>query len=483
MNIYRTEDIQAITDKLDQIVDESEIIRGKLLTPTLDDYKQGMQVIRDFIKKKKRIVYGGDAYDKLVRNAGTDFIYKPICRKDIEFYTPEPIQDLVELCNLLHSKGFPWVQGSQANHDETYKIFVDFDNLCDFTYMPRNVFGNMPVLKIDGIIYSHPSWILVDIFRQYNDPISSYWRLKDKTFFRANILMKNYPLELDTSKKIKNHNMHINFKQQIFDLIKSMDSIIFVGSICRNYYTTLSNNLDYSNMEIISRNFCEDAKMINKHIEQVLGKKHLSIKITMYRPFYQFWDDHVEFHLDGTCLLKIYGNNELCVPYNNLYTKQQKIEKLQVGGHFKPIKGGSNNDIVKMGTFILALNHLLIHRHYQYINRSDDYKVFEHMMKVMLEKRSDYLEKNVLTVMDNSPYKEFVMRCTGDTIDTQRAFRIKMTNKRKERKGTLFRYDPATQKEGFKPPEFIFKNTSGNEYVNGVLKMFSPVEPTSDVES
>lgn len=482
MNIYRTEDIQAITDKLDQIVDESETIRGKLLSPTLDDYKQGMQVIRDFIKKKKRIVYGGDAYDKLVRNVSSDFIYKPISRKDIEFYTPEPIQDLIELCNLLHSKGFPWVQGSQANHDESYKIFVDFDNLCDLSYMPRNVFGNMPVLKIDGIIYSHPSWILVDIFRQYNDPISSYWRLKDKTFFRANILMKNYPLVLNTSKKVKKCNIHNDFKKEIFDLINSMDTIIFVGSICRNYYTTLDNDLDYSNMEIISRNFYKDAKIINKHIEKVLGKKHLSIKITMYRPFFQFWDEHVEFHLDGNCLLKIYGNNEMCIPYNNLYIKKQKIKKLQVGGHYKSINKDDNDHIIRIGTFILALNHLLIHRHYSYINRTDNYKIFEHMMKNMLEKRNEYLEKNNMTVMDNSPYKEFVMRCSGDTIDTMRAFRIRMNNKRKERKNTLFRYDPATQKDDYKYPEFKFRNTSGNEYTNGVLKMFNPDEPITDLE-
>lgn len=482
MNIYRSEDIQAITDQLDQIVDESNTIRNRVIEPTIDDYRQGMEVIRDFIKKKKRIVYGGDAYNRLVKDKDpTDAIYKANDRKDIEFYTPEPIQDLVELCNLLYEKQFPFVQGSQAQHDETYKVYVNFENLCDMSYMPRNVFSNMPAITIDGILYTHPNWILVDIFRQYNDPITSYWRLKDKTFFRANTLMKHYPLRLDTSKKIKNDTKHLNYKQQIFDKISTMTTIIFIGSICRNYYTTLSNKLDYSCMELLSINLREDAKMINQYIEQVLGNKHLEIKITMYRPFFQFWDERVEFYLDNTCILKVYGANGMCLPYNNLYLKQDKINKIQTGGHYKPIKGGSDCQVIKIGTFILALNHLLIHRQYQYVNRSDDYKLYEHMMKNMLDKRNEYLNQNVITVMDNSPYKEFVMRCSGETVDTCRSFRIKMGKKRAEKKMTMFRYDPGTQRDGFKVPDYMFKNTSGNEFKNGIMKMFD-IKTDADVE-
>jgi hypothetical protein len=170
----------------------------------------------------------------------------------------------------------------------------------------------------------------------------------------------------------------------------------------------------------------------------------------------------------------MFCSGDMCIPYNNLYLKEDKINKIQTGGHYKQIKGGSNEcQIIKIGTFIYALNHLLIHRQYQYINRSDDYKLYEHMMKNMLDKRHDYLEKNVMTVVDNSPYREFIMRCVGDSIDSIRAYRIKMSKKRAEKKATSFRYDPATQRDGFKMPEFTFKNSSGNEYKNGIMKMFN----------
>ena len=229
MELYREIDIQAITDKLDQIIDEANDIKKKTLEPTLDECFQVQEVICDFIRKKKRIIYGGPAYNELIKNKNKkDGIYSIKDCKDIEFYTPKPIEDIMELSNILDGKKFKYVQGRQANHAETYTIFVNFEQICDMSYMPSNIFSNMPVITINGLLYSHPLWILVDILRQYNDPITSYWRLKDKTFFRANILLKYYPLELEKNKYKLNKDM-IYIKKNIFNEISKLNTLIFIG--------------------------------------------------------------------------------------------------------------------------------------------------------------------------------------------------------------------------------------------------------------
>jgi hypothetical protein len=471
MNIYREEDIQAITDNLDQIIDESVNIRNKTLDPSITEYKEAIQVVKEFIKTKKRIVYGGNAFNNLINDKKPeDKIYKVDDRKDIEFYTPEPMLDLIELCNIFRDKKFPWIRGTEARHSETYTVFVNFEGICDMSYMPKNIYGNMPVIKLDGILYTHPSWILVDIFRQYNDPILSYWRLKDKTFFRANVLMKHYPLILDCKHSFKKNTEYSNFKEKIFKKISSMETIIFTGSIAIQYYLTLENKLQLNHMELFSLNFKEDIKIVYNYIKDILGDKAGEININMYRPFFQFWDDHIEFVLNGTCLLKIYGNNGICLPYNNLYINNDKIEKLQVGGFYKEIKGGFNTTI-KIATFILTFNHLLINRQYQFINRSDTYKKYENLMKQLLDKRSSYFKKKSLNVMDNSPYREFVVRCSGKTVDSGRQYFLNMQDKKAQKKSWSFNYDPSTIKEGFIPPHVTYKNTSGNIYKNGPEKM------------
>ena len=214
MELYRDIDIQAITDKLDQIIEEATDIKIKTLEPTLEECLQVKEVINDYISKKKRIIYGGTAYNTLIiQKLKKDAIYKENDCKDIEFYSPKPIEDIMELADILHEKNFKYVQVRQAMHAETYTLFVNFEQCCDVSYMPSNIFLNTPAITIDRIMYAHPMWILVDILRQYNDPITSYWRLKDKTFFRANVLLKHYPLELANVSLPKPDNKHdkINF--------------------------------------------------------------------------------------------------------------------------------------------------------------------------------------------------------------------------------------------------------------------------------
>ena len=472
MELYREIDIQAITDKLDQIIDEANDIKKKTLEPTLDECFQVQEVICDFIRKKKRIIYGGTAYNELIKNKNKkDGIYSIKDCKDIEFYTPKPIEDIMELSNILDGKKFKYVQGRQANHAETYTIFVNFEQICDMSYMPSNIFSNMPVITINGLLYSHPLWILVDILRQYNDPITSYWRLKDKKFFRANILLKYYPLELEKNKYKLNKDM-IDIKTNIFNEISKLNTLIFIGSIAEEYYLSRSSEINKYKLECFSVNFENDIKIINKFIEKILSEKYKNIKINLYKPFYQFTDQHIEFILNNVCLLKIYGSNNKCIPYNILHLNNSKIEKIQLGGFYKRYNQSGGSETIKIGSFMILFNHLLIERQYYYINRSDKYKEIESRMYELLKERQDYLKNKSKTVIDNSPFKEFILKCSGDTIDQAREFRLNILKKKQKGQRTIFTYDPATQKNA-KIPEYIFTNTSGNLDSSGLQKIFN----------
>lgn len=472
MELYRDIDIQAITDSLDKIVDESIEIKNQALEPTIDDYRQAMIVIKEFIKKNKRIIYGGAAYNALIiKKNEDDRIYSQHDRKDIEFYTPTPIEDMVNLCNLLYERKFPYVQGRQAQHEGTYSIFVNFEGLCDMSYMPRNIYENMPITIIDKIRYTHPMWILVDIYRQYNDPITSYWRMKDKLFYRANILLKHYPLELEHSQSFTYPLVHKNIRDQLFNAISSIDTIIFTGTLTQQYYKTLKNKIDSSLLEVFSTKFYKDIRTINMHIKQIVGDLYNRIIVKSYRPFFQFWGDRVEFYLDNECIIKIFSNNDICLPYNNLYILNDVITKIQVGGYYKKQKGGTNERCIKIATFVLHLNHLLIHRHYEYINRSELYKKYENDMYDILLKRREYFTQEVKTVMDNTPFKEFIIRCSGETVESKRKRGLQIVKKKSAGKAFSFNYNPEIQKSSFNMPEFQFPNISGNINERGVEKM------------
>jgi len=493
MELYRDIDIQAITDKLDQIIEEATDIKKKTLEPTLEECLQVKEVINDYISKKKRIIYGGTAYNTLIiQKSKKDAIYKENDCKDIEFYSPKPIEDIMELADILHEKNFKYVQVRQANHAETYTLFVNFEQCCDVSYMPSNIFLNAPAITINRIMYAHPMWILVDILRQYNDPITSYWRLKDKTFFRANVLLKHYPLELANVSLPKLDNKHDKIKEKLFVQLANLHTVIFVGSIGNQYYLTRSTKLDTTDLQIISTNFSNDIKLIYKFLEEILGSKFSDIVINLYKPYFQFWDEHVEILLDGIILLKIFGSNHKCIPYNILHLEDslESIKSIQLGGYFKVeskrsnklIKSGGSskskksesNNAIKLGTFMFLFQHLLVERHYWYTSRSEKYKQIETIMSKLLKERKDYLESKSLTVMDSSPYKEFVIRCSGDTIDQGREFRLGLIKRKAQGLRLLFTYDPDRSDKSSKTkiPEYKFANTSGNIDKNGIQKIF-----------
>lgn len=477
MNLYREKDIQRITDKLDEIVDESIKIRNEILEPSLQECNDVKDVIRTFIKNKKRIVYGGTAYNELIKSRSPeDAIYRDIECKDIEFYSPVPIADAVELSDILHDAGYKYVRCTQANHDETYTIFVNFNQICDISYMAENVFYNMPSREIDGVLYADPKWIIVDVLRQYNNPITAYWRLKDKTFFRANALLKVFPLELEDVKIPEPKSSIIDMKQKLLDELVNMETLIFVGSMAEHYYLNRKSKMNLSNIRCYSTKYDDDIKTIYKMIEKITKKGFKNVSVKAYSPFTQFNDESIEFCHNSEMIIKIYGSSGICIPYNNLYLKPNnnlEIEKIQMGGYYKSkLTGGANNTkMIKIGTFIVLFNNLLIERNYQYVNRSDKYKIVESRMKKLLEEREKYLEKNNMDVLDQSPYKEFVIRCSGETIDPAYKFRVERENKRSKGKRTMFTYNPQSQKGG-PLPDFRFNNSSGNKMKNSMSKLF-----------
>ena len=461
MDLYKNSDVDVIKNNIGSIVDETLKIRNSKIQLTMEKYKEVIEVIKTFIKKKKRIIYGGYGFNELIKAKNKDdAIYNDLQMPDIEFYTPEPLQDLVELCNKLHDNDFCWVSGQQAQHNSTYKIFVEFENVCDFTYMPTNVYRNMPVTKLDGILYSSPIWIAVDILRHHND-IMSFERLRDKIFQREVALFNNYKFVFDTKEKLEFPTTNNNLKEELFNRLVSRESLCFVGSVASHYYSNLSSTIDVTNIEVISSSFKKDVKEILYIIEDILGDKFKDINIKAFRPFFQFWDERVIFKLNDEHLLTIYGNNEMCIPYNNLYIDKNKIKKIQTNAVLKD----ENNEgtVIKIGTFIVVFNHYLIHRHYQYIFRSDDYKKYEGELHKLLKKRNKYLNENNLHVLDNSPYREFIIRCTGELIDVRRKYRLDMSSKKAKKKLMTFRYDPSTQKDNFTVPDYSFPNTSGKE--------------------
>ena len=100
--MYRDEDIDKIKLNIDNIAEQAMTIYKTNYEPTLSESKEVYKELLNFIREKKRIIYGGYAQNSLIlmKNKNDGF-YKEIDTPDIEFYSYEPVKDVFDLCDYF----------------------------------------------------------------------------------------------------------------------------------------------------------------------------------------------------------------------------------------------------------------------------------------------------------------------------------------------------------------------------------------------
>jgi hypothetical protein len=454
--MYRIADIDKIDKNLDKIKDEAAKEYKTLYEPTLNEISEVYGSIKNYIKKKGRVTYGGFAQNLLIMKKNPDdSFYKVIDNAfynwpdlaDMEFYSPTPLADIIELTEELYSLGYKHVEGKEGMHPETYKIFVNFLNYCDISYMPANIYNNMPIIEIAGIKCAHPHFMMVDAYRILTDPMTSYWRL-DKSIKRFQKLIIHYPIDQENAnKKIEFKSNNQSQTQLIMKLIRKKivqkTKLIVVGFAAFDYYvkkdseSNMLNNFTY--YELISTDFEKDARRIYKFLNKKFPNK---VTTKEYYPFTSFLDKKIEYFVNNELVLRLFGNNQRCIVYNYSENKQT---------HF--------------GTFNLVLMYFLFDYFYFYVNRDkSNTEIYSGLIAKFINARNKYLDLNNLTVMDKSPFQDFTFKCYGIPTDPMRNALLEGLEKKKQGKQMKFRYGPSG-KPG-KVPEYIFSNNSGNQILN-----------------
>lgn len=461
IHFMREKDILVVNENVDLLMDKARKQEIQIIEPKFDEFTKVRQIILDFIKKERRIIYGGYAWHNLIKKVEpADGFYKDTDYTDIEFYSNKPIEDMKTICDILYAKGFKFIQGKSAQHEDTYTIFVNFTGYCDISYMPSNIFYGTMTETVNGYRMIHPKFILVDILRQFNDPMTSYWRL-DKNVKRGKIMMKHYPITFADTKTPSNKILPIlssktvqlvNF---ILPLLSKMKTIIFIGLLGYNAYINPNVNLSkqtvsYTNdpIEIISANASKDVESIYNYIvkyyidNKMPNEFNEKILMEQYFSFFQFTDKKVVFKCDGEIFLTIYGNNEKCIPYNEV--------KL-------------NSDLIKIGTFNVCFMYNLIRFHQGIVDKNNKLsEQCDYLMAQMLEKRNSFLSEHNKTVLDETIYEDFKVKCLGDPTSPMRKFMLSRKDRKLLPRSAIYPYDPEERKDNYATDIYFFHNYSGN---------------------
>lgn len=436
--MFSDKDIKTFDSKIDDLEDSAETLTKDITKDTINDQKKIISIIEDFIKEKELIVYGGNAQNLAIKKLDKNGVfYDNEDVHDYDVYSFDPKSHAISLTKRIYSAGFKNILAIEAIHVETYSIKYYGTPLCDFSYMPKYIYDNLPYLKMDGFKIVNPYIAYIDFMRMFNDPLTSSSFRWDKNFERFNTMQKYYPFKSKELKDKDDNLMDKDIKKEIRSVLKNSKSLILTGIKCFNKYAALSNcnKLSIKYYTIVSTNYEEDVNKIIKTLE----KKHKGkITIQEHYPFFQFWGFSVDIRIEDKLICKIYTNNNICIPFKTI-----------------------NN--INYASFTYNLMWLMIEQfHYSIYKpdysarpeRSDDIKKrYDEIISGMLFMKDKYLKEHNKTFLDDTIFQHFVVdKCSGVPLNPNDI-------KQSLRNYKGFKFDPNTKK---KPEEkHIYQNLSG----------------------
>lgn len=202
------------------------------------DLRQIMSIVEDFLRKKRRICYGGMAINAHLPSSQKFYDLRKTL-PDYDFFTPEPEKDAEELKRMIVKEGFDPVVSRLGMHEGTYKVFVNFNSVADLTFMPTWMYGLLQkrALVEDGIYYTDSDFLRMGMYLELSRPRGEVERW-EKVYKRLLLLNLAKPPHVDGCRKDKRNRLHRMSKPLHRALLNYViaEKFTYIGADLRRVY-------------------------------------------------------------------------------------------------------------------------------------------------------------------------------------------------------------------------------------------------------
>ena len=460
--LYTSEDKEKLESIMPEIDKQVNIYKNTHIPPELQKKKEAMEIVGKYIKEHKLKIYGGHAQNLTIKKYDPikQFYTDPDDLHDYDTYSPDPINDGMNITRMLYEKGYKPIFLKESMHFETYSVSYDGFTLCDLSYVPRKIFNLIPFDEVDGFNVCKAVFYNIDFLRMFTDPINSSFRWI-KQIERFMLIQSTFPMpDLNEPLLLDDPALYPQIKPEYKKLIKNYlkqedNNLLITGFYAYNKYISLNtkSNKKLNFKKIKNPPF---TLIATSHYKESVIKFMEFIKLTFKnqedRPeisfnekynFFQFKDTCTEIYLDKILVATIYKNNNICIPYIT-------INKL------------------KFCSFQYNLLFMYIESFYARVYSSEfntdeniklpNYAEHEyHKLAVnLLKLRNNYLSTYKLSCFEESPFQDFIVKCQGEIISANQ-FKIQHKTYKP------FKFDPEKNKT-MEKLNFQYSNCSG-EYI------------------
>jgi hypothetical protein len=432
--MYAKRDFAGLVSILPTVVERAKELQGQLMVPRTPERVRVSEIIDDFLRSRKRIVYGGRALHAHLKNAGSSELFygDDPSDNDIEFYSYRAMDDVVELCKALHKEGVPHVEAKLALHDDTYTINANYRKYCDVTYMPRNLYDCVPRLEIEGIAYVHPHFALIDYVRMLGDPIMSHFRLQ-KGLYRIDVLSRTFPMSPpspDAPRQVASAR-----DADVVAFLSRDPRVAFAGSVAYEAYCEAAGRVPLeTRMSRVVEFYASDFKDVVSSLLDHLADK--DVRYQEHHRFFDFW---------GRRGFIFCGERLIAVAYD---ARHRAIPCIEHSGRL-------------IVAFPVALAHAMIFKAWSDVQGESSADAVE-VVRDLVDMRKAHSDATEGRGMFEGPFREFVLdRFLGTPVHPMHIKHERNRERERRKRPVVYKYRP-TQKDQDFLREFSFDNTSGN---------------------
>lgn len=190
-------DKERFQKQLDIIKQASEIAQSKIDYETAhdDNIIRAIDVVEDFLRKKHRLCYGGQAINAHLP-AKYKFYDPEFSIPDYDVMTPSQNADIQILVKDLKKAGFTEISVREGMHEGTIKIYVDYIPVVDMTAIDPKLYRILSKreYRIDGISYLDANTLRMLMYLELSRPRGEVGRWT-KVFERLSLFNEFVPVK------------------------------------------------------------------------------------------------------------------------------------------------------------------------------------------------------------------------------------------------------------------------------------------------
>jgi hypothetical protein len=302
-----------------QSIKKVEEIQGKLST---EENRELIEIMEEYIQNNEHcICYGGTAINNLIPDSDKFYDYD-VEMPDYDVYTPNPIQDAKKLADIYFKRGYTNVVAKSGVHYGTYKVFVNYVGIADFTLLHKALFAAIKreSISINGIMYAPPNFLKQSMYRELSQPHNDTSRW-EKVLTRLNLLNKHYPFKgmCKATKERKASGFGPKaIDAQLYEMVRAnlvRQKVVFIGGYANTLYESKAQHVP--DFDVISLDPKKTAKILEDELKRAGFSK---IKIVPCPGVGELIHPHFKFMV-GDSLVALIFEPTACHSYNVIRDK------------------------------------------------------------------------------------------------------------------------------------------------------------------